>query len=311
MPSQLERIRMKQAGALPAPAGMIARPQQQDMVFRAPTLKIANPLLGTYVPQSVLFEAAQPVLPKLFELPALPQGTELQVRPLPSELRNDGCDSAPLPLAPAIANTVRQPARPGNPDVFGSVALAVSRTSLDDKWLPVAGAGRLKSSGPWSAFLADARHLSRAAQISAVNSWVNARNNYVEDARQYGMMDYWANAAQSLSRGRGDCEDYAIAKMQMLRALGVPAGDMYLVIARDLVRRIDHAVLAVALNGDLLVLDNETNRILRSDEIRDYRPLFSFNAHKRWTHGYRIEQPAAAPVQYAAISAPPGPRPAL
>lgn len=174
-----------------------------------------------------------------------------------------------------------------NPDVFGSVATAVSHTTLDDKWTPVAQA-RLDKRGPWSPILSRTRHLNRQEKISAVNSWVNARITYVEDVRQYGTLDYWASATQSLTLGRGDCEDYAIAKMQILRALGVPARKMYLVIARDVVRRIDHAMLAVSLNGDLLILDNETDRILPSDEVRNYRALLSFNATKRWTHGYEI-----------------------
>ena len=38
-----------------------------------------------------------------------------------------------------------------------------------------------------------------------------------------------------MRRGRGDCEDYAIAKLQMLRAAGFEDRDLYLVIAKDLI----------------------------------------------------------------------------
>ncbi|HKX21830.1 MAG TPA: transglutaminase-like cysteine peptidase [Rhizorhapis sp.] len=194
----------------------------------------------------------------------------------------------------------KDPIRPGQPDVFGSVALPVSRTALDQKWKNAA-AGTLPATGPWAALIVQSRSLDRLEQIRAVNRWVNARISYVEDARLYGAADHWAPAVQSLSRGRGDCEDYAIAKMQILRTMGVPANAMFLVIARDLVRRADHAILAVAVDGDLLVLDNETDRVLSTSQVRDYRPVLTFNANGRWTHGYRTAPPADS-VRYAALN---------
>lgn len=308
-PSKLDLIRSKQS-ALPAPL-MAPVSFVPDIVFRAPALKIQNPFLGNYTADMAGSALALPF--RAADEPFQPASLPLAAAPMhlaSNQPRGGFCNPAPIAAAPAIATTVKQPIRPGNPDVFGSVALAVSRTTLDDKWRPVAHAGLAGRAGPWSAIVASARNLDRAAQVSAVNSWVNGRIDYVEDARQYGAVDYWASAAQSLTRGRGDCEDYAIAKMQILRALGVSADSMYLVIARDLVRRIDHAVLAVALNGDLMVLDNETNRILSSAELKDYKPLLSFNTTKRWTHGYRIETPAT-PVRYAANGNPPATPPAL
>lgn len=298
--SKLDLIRMKQSSAgIAAPVALV-----QDVVFRAAALKIENPFLGKLTGDITGSASDALPLPQLFELPSLTAAVPLPAVRLDlvtDALPGGRCHSAPMLAAPAVARDVRHPVRPGSPDVFGSVALAVSRTSLDDKWLPAANASLGKRRGSWSGIIASARHLARPAQISAVNSWVNARISYVEDVRQYGTVDYWASAAQSLTGGRGDCEDYAIAKMQILRALGVPADSMYLVVARDLVRRVDHAVLAVALNGDLMVLDNETDRILSSADLKDYKPLLSFTATKRWTHGYRIEAPAA-PVQYAALN---------
>jgi predicted transglutaminase-like cysteine proteinase len=190
--------------------------------------------------------------------------------------------------------------RPGQPDVFGTVALRVSRTALDGKWRAASQASLASHGGPWAAVIAQNRHLPRTAQIRNVNAWVNQRIAYVEDVRQYGAADHWSSAVQSLRRGRGDCEDYAIAKMQILRTLGVAADSMFLVIARDLVRRADHAILAVAVDGDLVVLDNETDRILSSTDARDYRPILSFNTSGSWTHGYRTAPPAAT-LRYASL----------
>ena len=193
----------------------------------------------------------------------------------------------PTPLSSAPAP------RAGQPDIFGSVAMAVSRTPLDDKW---AAAARSAPATVLSAsLLRSARAAAGLQQVEMVNSWINSRLRFVDDRQG---RDSWASASQSLQRGAGDCEDYAIAKMQLLEAAGFDRHAMFLVIARDLVRQADHAVLAVRVGSDLMILDNMTDRVLPSSEVSDYRPIMSFNAYGRWTHGYRVTKPQ--PVQFAA-----------
>ena len=172
----------------------------------------------------------------------------------------------------------------GRPDVFGSVALSVGHTPLDQRWRSVA---RQRVVGAPAAYAASLRRHSELDRVEAVNRYVNGRVQFVDDSRQYGRADFWAAASDTLRRGRGDCEDYAIAKLQMLRAAGVADRDLYLVIARDLVRRADHALLVVRSGGHMLVLDNGTNRVLDADEISDYRPVLTFSENGTWTHGYR------------------------
>lgn len=172
----------------------------------------------------------------------------------------------------------------GRPDVFGSVALSVGHTPLDQRWRSVA---RQRVSGTPAAYAASLRGKDELERVEAVNRYVNGRVQFVDDTRQYGRPDLWASASDTLRRGRGDCEDYAIAKLQMLRAAGLADRDMYLVIAKDLVRRSDHALLVVRSGGHMLVLDNGTNRILDADDISDYRPVLTFSATGAWTHGYR------------------------
>ena len=182
--------------------------------------------------------------------------------------------------------------RNGQPDVFGSVAMPISRTLLDSKWASVSTA--LPGKGVWSAILNTARGSAAQQQVETINSWVNRRLHFVDD-RQGG--DNWASAAQTLQCGTGDCEDYAIAKMKLLEAAGFDRHAMFLVIARDLVRQADHAVLAVRIGNELMILDNMTDRVLPSSSVSDYRPIMSFNAFGRWTHGYRVTSPAK--VQFA------------
>src|SRR5204863_6987246 len=115
--------------------------------------------------------------------------------------------------------------------------------------------------------------------------------SFVDDIKQYGVADLWTSAAQTLSRGRGVCEDYAIAKMQLVRRAGFAEKNLYLVILHDALRRADHAVLVARADNRLVVLDNGTDRLFDSYEMTDYRPIVTFSGNKMWTHGYRREVP--------------------
>ena len=186
----------------------------------------------------------------------------------------------------------------GRPDVFGSVALAVGTTKLHAKWGQV---GRSGVTGSAAGYAASLRDLDPVARAGAVNRYVNQRVRFTDDSRQYGRNDVWTAAADTLARGRGDCEDYAIAKMQMLKAAGIADRDLYLVILKDLVRRADHAVLVVRAGGRMLLLDNGTDVMADTETVRDYKPVLTFNATGSWTHGYRR---TVDPVNIASVVTP-------
>ena len=174
------------------------------------------------------------------------------------------------------------------PDVFGSVALSVAHTSLDSRWAKVS---HIPIGARAAAFTSRIAGRSPLERLDAVNRFVNARVSFVNDIQQYGVSDRWMPAAETLRRGRGDCEDFAIAKLQLLRHAGYADKDLYLVILHDTARRADHAVLVVRAEGRMLVLDNGTTRIVDSEMLVDYRPIFSFSGDKAWTHGYRHAVP--------------------
>jgi len=171
------------------------------------------------------------------------------------------------------------------PNVMNTVALAVSRTSLADRWTLVANAP-MPNRPEVADLLRQVRGQPRARQLDLVNRWMNHRIEFASDQEVYGEADHWASLSESLPRGRGDCEDYAIGKMQLLRAAGVPIKDMYLVIARDLVRRQDHALLVVRVDSDLVVLDSSNDLLMTDLEVQDYQPVMSFSGEQSWLHGY-------------------------
>jgi predicted transglutaminase-like cysteine proteinase len=187
------------------------------------------------------------------------------------------------------------PASSDRPDIFGSSAVQVSHTSLDVKWRRVTAS--FASAVPISRQLPLSGHAdSPLAKLELVNSWVNHHIAFMSDIRSSGQADRWSGAAETLSRGVGDCEDYAITKLQLLKALGFSEDDLYLSIVKDLVRRADHAVLVVRVEGRFLVLDNNVDRLVDPQEVADYRPVITYAASgKAWLHGYR----QAPQIQYA------------
>ena len=189
----------------------------------------------------------------------------------------------------------------GRPDVFGSVALRVARTPLDGKWKSVEHSG---VDGPAASFAESQRGKNAVAKLEAVDWYVNKRVRFVDDRVQWGKADVWSPASVTLKTGRGDCEDYAIAKMAMLRRAGFADRDLYVVVLKDLVRRADHAVLVARAGGHMYVLDNGTDQLLDSETVPDYRPILTFASTGTWTHGYRMNAPVNIAANEAVEKAP-------
>jgi len=134
----------------------------------------------------------------------------------------------------------------------------------------------------WLAFLEGLRGRSRAEQMDAVNRYAN-RKTYVLDIDNYGVEDYWAVPREFLYNN-GDCEDYAITKLFSLRWLGFPIDDLRLVILQDTNLRIPHAVLAVADEGDIKILDNQIQEVVSQHDIVHYAPVYAINEHHWWLY---------------------------
>lgn len=223
---------------------------------------------------------------------------------------------APAPTGALVAPAVvREPISADRPDVFNSIALPVGRTPLQARWARIENGA---PDAPAARFVGSLGNRDTLRRLEAVNIYVNSRVHFVDDRVQYGVASYWAPAAQTLSRGKGDCKGFAIAKLAMLRRAGFAERDLYLVIAKDLVRRQDHAVAVARANGRLWVLDSGTDQLLDSAQVQDYRPVLTFSAGHSWTHGYRravppmviakapeatpAPAPAVAPVQVASLN---------
>lgn len=134
----------------------------------------------------------------------------------------------------------------------------------------------------WAKLKEKAENLDTMGKLRLINEFWN-RQPYREDIQNWQKEDYWAIPAQFI-RKSGDCEDYAIAKYFTLKELGIDPASMRIVVLRDTIRNLAHAVLAVYVNGNAYILDNVSNIILPHSRIRNYRPQFSVNEFGRWTH---------------------------
>lgn len=134
----------------------------------------------------------------------------------------------------------------------------------------------------WHLFLQSIRSLPVREQITQVNDYMN-KTEYLVDSVNWGKVDYWATPKQFLGQ-KGDCEDYAIAKYLSLRALGMPAESLRVVVLQDTNLDILHAVLAVYVGKEIYILDNQINQVLEASAIHHYEPIYSINETHWWRH---------------------------
>ncbi|WP_120496102.1 transglutaminase-like cysteine peptidase [Kiloniella sp. EL199] len=134
----------------------------------------------------------------------------------------------------------------------------------------------------WRKIIHAAKNMSRRQKLDTVNKFFN-RWPYKLDREVYGVSEYWASPNQFM-RTSGDCEDYSIAKFYALKELGFKDNEMRIVILKDSIRGIGHAVLAIYEKNDILILDSLSNLILTHTKYRHYIPQYSMNSTTRWAH---------------------------
>ena len=134
----------------------------------------------------------------------------------------------------------------------------------------------------WHKLVNELAALPLREKLKRANDAMNARP-YVTTQRNWHRAMYWETPFQFLRRG-GQCQDYAIAKYQLLRQAGVPADAMRMVVLRDTAIATDHAVLAVYVDGHAMLLDNLNSRIVPADSVSIYRPYYSINERNWWYH---------------------------
>jgi predicted transglutaminase-like cysteine proteinase len=115
---------------------------------------------------------------------------------------------------------------------------------------------------------------SGRARVGLINRAVDLAIRPTSDKVQWGVADRWSAPFETLRSGRGDCEDYAIVKYLALLEAGLSEDDMKIVILKNVFPNEDHAVLAVRVDGNWLILDNRTLTLVRDMELTRAMPEF-------------------------------------
>ena len=135
----------------------------------------------------------------------------------------------------------------------------------------------------WRALVQENMNSLESEKLEVVNVFFN-RFDFVDDSILWRKNDYWATPIEMLTKGGGDCEDFAIAKYFTLRELDVADEKMRItyVIAKNLKQ--PHMVLSYYSypSADPLILDSLVMAIYRGSTRVDLVPVYSFNVNGLW-----------------------------
>jgi len=142
----------------------------------------------------------------------------------------------------------------------------------------------------WRDLMRSLDYAQKTDQLEKVNAFINSHVTFTEDSAGWGQNDYWATPLETLGRGIGDCEDYAIAKYFSLLILGVPGDHLRITYVKARTggpsssRYEAHMVLAyyASVTGEPLILDNLSEEIRPASQRPDLTPIFSFNSDGLW-----------------------------
>jgi predicted transglutaminase-like cysteine proteinase len=143
----------------------------------------------------------------------------------------------------------------------------------------------------WQRLVAEAGAMAPAEnKLRRVNEFFNRHIFFVEDQEVWGQSDYWATPMELLAKGKGDCEDFTIAKYFTLLNAGIADEQLRLVYVKARIGGPNsnlmqaHMVLAYYPTPDAepLVLDNLITDIRPASRRPDLTPVFSFNSQGIW-----------------------------
>ena len=179
---------------------------------------------------------------------------------------------------------------PAEAEPFGLAAIPVANGQILTKWIGVEADIRSdnailercrasmndcpEAARNFLAIIAEGSAQTGRARIGIINRAINFAIRPMSDLAQWGVPDRWSSPLETFSTGRGDCEDYAIAKYVALMQAGIAAEDLRIVIVHDLSVGENHAVVAVRLDDDWTMLDNRWLTLLADVDMPHTIPLF-------------------------------------
>jgi len=212
-------------------------------------------------------------------LPVWRQGTQTQPAAPSEQARSTGADTGGQPLRLFQSAAFR-----GNFNALPKWKRILSKVKGQIQTLNSCASATTCPPGAtsWQRIMKQAKGKERMEQLKMINSFFN-KWPYRLDQDAYGVSDWWATPQEFLKIS-GDCEDYAIIKYFALRELGFSQDELRIVVLKDRIRGIAHAVLAVFTHGDAYILNNISDAVFTHDKYRHYVPQYSLNEEHRWSH---------------------------
>lgn len=123
--------------------------------------------------------------------------------------------------------------------------------------------------------LQNAGEVEKLKRMNVFLNWLVSE----KDSVIWKQEDYWASREEFLLRGRGDCEDYVIAKYFTFLDLEIGNDKLYLAVVYNKYNREDHAVLLYYPNPKAVpvVLDNINPKLLPLTKRNDLELRYVFN----------------------------------
>ncbi|WP_310736626.1 MULTISPECIES: transglutaminase-like cysteine peptidase [unclassified Pseudoalteromonas] len=154
------------------------------------------------------------------------------------------------------------------------------------------GPTRVAVARNWQTMLVQSQNQTEQQKILIVNNFFARNLRYRTDIELWQQNDYWATPLETLGKGLGDCEDYAIAKYISLRVLGIEDDKLRLIYVKAQIggpnskQTQAHMVLGyfVTPNAQPLILDSLITKVLPAAKRTDLSPVFSFNSQGLWAN---------------------------
>jgi predicted transglutaminase-like cysteine proteinase len=190
----------------------------------------------------------------------------------------------------AARSTIRDPAaKDDRTSLFASNTEPVTEGSLLDKWRRVEAEiakeldvvaqcrGSESCTTPAQKLIAfsqeGASRMGRA-RIGLLNRAIDIAISPRDDEVQWGVPDHWSAPFETLGSMAGDCEDFAILKYAALLIAGLPKDSVKIIVWRNRLPAEDHAVAAVWVDREWLILDNRTLTLVRDTDVTRVIPKF-------------------------------------
>lgn len=145
----------------------------------------------------------------------------------------------------------------------------------------------------WRQLIDHSRVLGTQDKLRRVNEFFNRKIQFADDINIWGQTEYWATPIETLAKGRGDCEDFTIAKYFTLLEAGFSNEQLRLIYVKAKIggsaSKITQAHMVLAYypepDAEPLILDNLITEIQPASRRPDLQPVFSFNSQGIWAAG--------------------------